>query len=153
MKKLLLLTAVSVLGACASHTSDIAASYVSPLEYEDYSCKQISKEMGRVTRKANQLAHDVNKNADGDAVAMGVGLILLWPSLFFIDGDTPQAQEYAELKGRFDALEDASIQKNCGIKVEKNPFAEIEKQRNAKQQQRQESNTSNINKSKGSTGN
>lgn len=153
MKKYILLAAVSALSACASHTSDIAASYVSPLEYESYSCKQVSAEMARVSRKANQIAYDVNKNADGDAVAMGVGLILLWPSLFFIDGDTPQAQEYAELKGRFSALEEAAIQKNCGIKVEKDPFAEIEKQRSHKQQDAQQKrSTSNIN-SKGSTGN
>jgi hypothetical protein len=152
MKKYILLPAVAALSACASHTSDIAASYISPLEYESYSCKQVSAEMARVTRKANQIAYDVNKNADGDAAAMGIGLILFWPSLFFIDGDTPQAQEYAELKGRFNALEEASIQKNCGIKVEKDPFNEIEKQRSAKQQQRQQKNTSNIN-SKGSAGN
>ncbi len=152
MKKFILLAGVIALAGCASHTNEIAASYISPLEYESYSCKQISAEMARVSRKANQLAHDVNKNADGDATAMGLGLILFWPSLFFIDGDTPQAQEYAELKGRFNALEDAAIQKNCGIKIEKDPFAEIEKNRSAKQQSQKKSNTSNIN-SKGSQGN
>lgn len=127
MKKLILLAAVAALSACASHTHEIASAYVSPLKYQDYSCKQIRQEMTRITRKANQLAHHINKNADGDSAAMGVGLILFWPSLFFIDGDTPQAQEYAELKGRFDALEEASIQRNCSIKVESNPFTEIEK--------------------------
>lgn len=127
MKKLILLAAVAALSACASHTHEIASAYVSPLKYQDYSCKQIRQEMTRITRKANQLAHHINKNADGDSAAMGVGLILFWPSLFFIDGDTPQAQEYAELRGRFDALEEASIQRNCSIKVESNPFTAIEK--------------------------
>lgn len=144
MKKIILLTSVAALGACANHTHEIPASYVSPLEYQGYSCKQISAEMARVTRKANQVAYEVNKNADNDSAAMGIGLILFWPSLFFIDGNSPQAQEYAELKGRFDALEDAAIQKNCKIKVEKDPFAEIEKQRVQKQKEQQK--RSNINK-------
>ncbi len=39
--------------------------------------------------------------------------------LFFLDGDTPQAAEYARLRGEFDALEKASIQKNCGLKIER----------------------------------
>lgn len=143
MKKFIILSSMLVLGACASHTHEIASAYISPLEYQDYSCKQISGEMGRISRKANQLAHDINKNADGDAVAMGIGLVLFWPSLFFIDGDTPQAQEYAELKGRFDALEEAAIKKNCSIAVEKNPFSEIEKQRSAVHQKQETS--SNIN--------
>lgn len=125
------------ISGCASHTNEIAPSYISPLEYEDYSCKKIKAEMARVTRRANQVAYDVNKNADGDATAMGVGLILFWPALFFIDGNSPQAQEYAELKGRFNALEEAAVQKECSIKVEINPFTEIEKARKAQTNQTQ----------------
>ena len=136
-KKLLILTSAIALSACASHTNDIAAAYVSPLEYQDYNCKQIGAEMGRVSRRAQEVAHNVNKNADGDSTAMAAGLILFWPALFFIDGDSPQAQEYARLKGEFDALEQAAIQKNCGLKVEQNPFVEIEKASSAQQQQNQ----------------
>ena len=126
MKNICLLPFVGLLAACASNTSEIAASYVSPIEYEGYSCKQLSSEISRVTRRANQVAHDVNKNAEGDSIAMGAGLILFWPALFFIDGDTPQAQEYAELKGRFNALEDAIVKKNCENPIKENPFNKIE---------------------------
>lgn len=66
---------------------------------------------------------------------MAVSLILFWPAVFFIDGDSPQAQEYAELKGRFNALEEAAIEKECGLKIEKDPFSEIETARKAKQEQ------------------
>jgi hypothetical protein len=138
---LLSIMVCGALSACASHTHEIAPAYISPVEYEDYSCKQIKAEIARVSRRAQQVAADVNKNADGDSTAMGVGLILFWPALFFIDGDSPQAQEYAELKGRFNALEDAAIQKECGLKIQKDPFAEIEQQRKAQTQQtRKETN-------------
>jgi hypothetical protein len=135
MKKLALALLVGgFLSGCASHTNEISAAYVSPLQYDSYNCKQISAEMGRVSRRAQEVAFNVNKNADGDQTAMAVGLILFWPSLFFIDGDKPEAQEYARLKGEFDALEQAAIQKGCSIKVENDPFLELEKARKAQQQ-------------------
>jgi hypothetical protein len=47
---------------------------------------------------------------------MGVGLVLFWPALFFLEGgDGPEAAEYAQLKGEFEALRENSIQKKCGI--------------------------------------
>ena len=102
---------------------------ISPLQYQDYSCKQISAELQRVSSRAQQVANDVNRNADGDTAAMAAGLILFWPALFFIDGDSPQAQEYGRLKGEYDALEQAGIKKNCGLDYSNNPFTEIEKAR------------------------
>jgi len=43
---------------------------------------------------------------------MGVGLILFWPALFFIDNDDMREQ-VAQLKGEVNAVEQASIQKKC----------------------------------------
>ena len=41
-------------------------------------------------------------------------MLLFWPSLFFLEGgDTPEASEYARIKGEVDALNEASIQKSC----------------------------------------
>lgn len=93
--------------------------------------------MSRVSRRAQEVAYSVNKNADGDTTATAVGVILFWPALFFIDGDSPQAQEYARLKGEFDALEQAGISKECGLTIEEDPFVKIEKDRKAQQQQHQ----------------
>ena len=51
--------------------------------------------------------------------AMGVGLILLWPVLFFLEGgDDPRATEYSRLKGERDAVEKVSVQKKCGIQFQ-----------------------------------
>ena len=50
---------------------------------------------------------------------MGVGLILFWPSLFFLEGgDGPEASEYAQLKGNFEALRVNSVQKKCSISAQ-----------------------------------
>ncbi len=116
MKKLLLVSCLA-LTACADHSDKIQPSYVSPLQYSDFSCSQIKGEIARVGRKMNEVAGVQDKTASGDAVAMGVGLVLLWPALFFID-NSDQHVELARLKGEFDALEQVAIQKNCTVAKE-----------------------------------
>jgi len=103
-----------LLSGCASRSEDISAAYVSPIQYNTYTCDQIREETARVTAHAQRLAGEVDDNATGDAVAVGVGVVLFWPALFFIDGDGVEAQEYARLKGERTALEQAAIRKNCG---------------------------------------
>ena len=50
---------------------------------------------------------------------MGVGLVLFWPALFFLEGgDGPEAAEYAQLKGDFEALRSASVAKSCSISAQ-----------------------------------
>jgi hypothetical protein len=38
-------------GACASYSEKIPATYVSPIVYENLSCKQIAEEASRVSRR------------------------------------------------------------------------------------------------------
>ncbi len=113
-------TALLLIAACAKGTTDIVPQYTSPLAYQHYSCKQISMEMESVSRHASQIGGQVDKQHSDDQVRMGVGLLLFWPTLLFMDGaNTPQAAEYARLQGEFDALEKAAIQKSCHINVER----------------------------------
>jgi hypothetical protein len=59
-----------------------------------------------------------DQKANNDAVATGVGVVLFWPALFFIKGDAASAQEIAQLKGDMDAIEQANIQKKCGLQFQ-----------------------------------
>lgn len=115
--KLLLLLAITLLSACASSSDNIKASYISPLQYQDYSCKQIGMEVNRVSRRLNEVSGIQDETANEDAVAMGVGLVLFWPSLFFINS-SDQEEEVARLKGEFEAIEQAAIEKECSIAPE-----------------------------------
>jgi hypothetical protein len=45
---------------------------------------------------------------------MGVGLVLLWPALFFLAGDD-QKKQLASLKGEYEALHQAAIRQDCGF--------------------------------------
>jgi hypothetical protein len=100
---------------CARNASKIDAAYVSPLQYNSLTCEQIAEESARVASRAAQVTGQQNKQASNDAVAMGVGLVIFWPALFFVGGKNDKSGEVARLKGEMDALEQASIQKGCGI--------------------------------------
>ncbi|HWQ94584.1 MAG TPA: hypothetical protein VN418_03670 [Gammaproteobacteria bacterium] len=89
-------------------------AYVSPLQYKDYDCTQIAGELERVSRRANELYGSLKTKSDNDNTQMAVGMLLLWPTLFFLEGgDGPEAVEYSRLKGERDALEKVAIQKKC----------------------------------------
>lgn len=117
MKRFALAAMLILATSCAKSANEITPQYISPLQYSSYSCSQIEGEMAAVSSRVSEVGGTVNKQASNDNAQMGVGLVLLWPTLFFLDGDTPQATEYARLRGEFDALEKAAIQKDCGLKV------------------------------------
>ena len=106
--------------ACAQRADEIPPSYVSPLAYESYTCQQIFEESRRVSARAASVAGVQDSQASTDAVAMGVGLVVFWPALFFIGGQD-QSAEIGRLKGEKDALEQAAIRKNCNIEFRPAP--------------------------------
>jgi hypothetical protein len=122
------------IGACASKSDKIQATYVSPLQYQDYSCRQIRAEMVRISQKVNEVSGVQDKQASNDSVAMGVGLILFWPALFFLIGDDQKA-ELSNLKGQYDALQQAAIQKDCDVVKEMESARKMEAERKEKQKQ------------------
>ncbi len=106
--------ASSVVIGCSSSPDKIAAKYVSPLQYQPYDCEQVQMELMRVNRKVIEVTGVQQKEANSDAVAMGVGLVLFWPALFFLAGDDSE-QELGQLKGEYQALETVAIQKKCDV--------------------------------------
>ena len=119
MKFLLATASMLLFSACAKSTDEISPQYISPMQYNSYSCKQLQMEMSSVSSHISQVGGVVNDTASSDEAEMAAGLIILWPTLFFLDGDTPQAAEYARLTGEFKALEKAAIQKECGFEIKR----------------------------------
>jgi hypothetical protein len=104
---------------CATRAENISAAYVSPIQYQSYTCQQLQEEAARVSARAMVASGAQDQKANNDAVATGVGVILFWPALFFIKGDAASAQEIAQLKGDMDAVEQANIQKKCGLQLQR----------------------------------
>lgn len=106
---------------CASSASDIQPQYVSDLQYQHLSCKQIGGEAERISRRVAEISGVQDEKASSDAVATGVALVIFWPAAFFIKGDGATAAELGRLKGEFEALERVSIRKNCGLQFRRPP--------------------------------
>jgi hypothetical protein len=115
-----IITAFSLAG-CASKSADIAPAYVSPLTYQSFTCPQLTAEAQRVSAAAATAAGQQDSQSTKDAVATTVGVLIVWPALFLIQGDKQNAAQLAVLKGQMDAIEQASIQKNCGIQFRAAP--------------------------------
>lgn len=101
------------LAACATAPDKISASYVSPLQYQSYDCGQIRMELIRIGQRVDQVTGQQRREATSDAWAMGVGLVLFWPALFFLAGGNDKKEELGRLKGEYDALQSAAVQKQC----------------------------------------
>ncbi len=111
-----LISAVSValvLAGCASSSKEIASAYVSPMQYQNYDCDQLSAESTRLSVRVQQLGGRLDEAASNDKGLTAVTLILFWPAAFALGGTKTQEAEFARLKGEFDALQQAAVAKRC----------------------------------------
>jgi hypothetical protein len=117
MKRIICLAVVTALVyGCATNPDKIDAAYVSPMKYKGYDCDQIAVEMDHVGHRTTSLYHKLKQTRNNDNIQMGIGLILFWPALFFLEGgDGPEAAEYAQLKGEHEALRQSAVAQKCNI--------------------------------------
>jgi len=113
-----LLTVAALLSACAKNSSEITATYVSPYQYENFTCPQLADEAQRLSRHAAEVAGVQDQKATNDAVATTVGVIVFWPALFMLKGNDQQTAELARLRGEMEAIEQVSIRKKCRIQFQ-----------------------------------
>lgn len=109
----LILCVSTALAGCATASKNIAASYVSPMQYQSYDCGQIASEAQRIQGRVNQLGGRLDEAASNDKMLTGVGLILFWPAFFALGGTKQQEAEYARLTGEYDAVQQAAVVRKC----------------------------------------
>src|ERR1700736_4116229 len=111
----------TALAGCASSSSDITPAYVSPVAYQGYTCQQLALEAQAVSTRAASLSGVQDSKRTGDAVATTAAIVIFWPAAFFVGGDKQTAAELGLMKGQMVAIEQASIQKKCGIQFQRPP--------------------------------
>jgi len=104
-----------VLAGCASSSGNIRAVYVSPLQYRDFTCAQLADEAKRISARVAEVTGQQDRNATMDFVATAAAVVILFP-IFMLNGDGQTAAELGRLKGEFEAVEKASIRKNCNLR-------------------------------------
>ena len=141
-KKLISLSIAILLTGCASSPDKIEAAYVSPSKYKSFECTEIRTEMEGVAEEISGLYNRLKEEADNDAVQMGVGLVLFFPALFFLEGgDGPEASEYARLKGEYKALTKEAKEKECDVSdLPASPEAIIGQENKSEKQKPEEDN-------------
>lgn len=115
---LMVLASAAISIGCAKRAENVAAAYVSPLQYEQYNCRQLAQEAERVSVRAAELSGVQNKNRTGDIVATTAAVIVFWPAAFLVTGDDATTAELARLKGEFEAIQKVSVQKACTTRFE-----------------------------------
>lgn len=108
-----LMSVAMVASGCSTASKDIAATYVSPIQYQSYDCDQLAAETQRIQAKITQIGGRLDESASNDKVLTGVGVVLFFPVLFALGGTKQQEAEYARLKGEYDAVQQAVITKKC----------------------------------------
>jgi hypothetical protein len=121
MRYIGMLLAAAALVGCASKSTEIAPSYVSPVMYQSYTCQQIAQESQNVAAHAAEVSGAQDQKRTNDQIATGVAIVVFWPAAFFVGGDGQAAAELARLKGQMQTLEQASVLKNCGIQFRQAP--------------------------------
>lgn len=115
VRSVVVLMAALATAACAKSADKVSAAYVSPMQFQSYSCQQLAQEAERISARAIALTGAQNNRATSDAVATTVAVVIFWPAAFLVGGDDAQTAELARLKGEMDAIEQVSIQKKFGI--------------------------------------
>ncbi len=111
----ILVAGVMFLSSCASPPSAILPTYVDPLQYEQYDCSQIGTEMERVTSKLNQSYRECRSHSNRDGWFM-LGAVLVTGPLAIVPAvidDTESTEQFAQLQGELEALEQSSKLKKC----------------------------------------
>lgn len=121
MRHLSVAVFATALAGCASSSSDITATYVSPVQYQQYNCQQLALEAQAVSTRAANLSGVQDSQRTKDQVATGVAIVVFWPAAFLVGGDKQAAAELAQMKGQLVAIEQASIAKKCNIQFQGKP--------------------------------
>ncbi|OQW41701.1 MAG: hypothetical protein A4S08_02335 [Proteobacteria bacterium SG_bin4] len=108
------ITILLLLPGCVTAPENSSASFVSPSQFQTYSCEELLKETERIQSRVSEL---IGKPTDAtpakDKWILGADLSLSWAALFALGGTKEQEAEYLQLKSEYDAIQQWAAIKQC----------------------------------------
>ena len=124
-RAVLLACMVSLLAACASRSIEVAPKPTDPAAYVTWDCDRLHDEIDAVQFRAADVAYAVDARAGNNLIALGLGVTVFWPALLAMRPDGPEAEQLAELRGRYEALNVVSARRACGPPSEAMPSGRV----------------------------
>ena len=94
----------------------IPASYKPPETYSDYDCEAIAKHLVMLGYRIEDLHKYLEKRRETDQWQLAFSWFYGVSGLF-IEGDGPEAEEYRQIQGDFEALRMQAVRKDCGFEA------------------------------------
>lgn len=104
-----------VLAGCTPSTSEIRGSYVSPKEYSDYTCDELAEERQKLIAEAKEIGDLQEENAEMDKAFVAGFLLVSMPLLVGTAFTKNREEEFALVKGKFQAVHEMQYDKNCEV--------------------------------------
>lgn len=110
-----LLAIVIWVAGCASNPEDVDSYYVSYRNYIDLDCSALEAEATALNSRIAGVFDEAATERVVDNTLVAASIIVFWPALFFLNGNSATQLEYARLQGEFEAIEEASRRNSCNI--------------------------------------
>lgn len=104
---------LALLGGCATRSDDVAPHNTDPARYAGWDCSRLHDEIDVVQQRAADVAYAVDARVGNNMIALGLGLAVYWPALLAMRPDGLEAEQLAELKGRYEALRIVVSRQSC----------------------------------------
>ncbi|MBK1614037.1 hypothetical protein CKO44_11220 [Rubrivivax gelatinosus] len=106
---------------CATRSGEVPPAAADPAEFARWDCTRLADESDAVQQRAAEVAYAVDEIAGRNIVALGVSVSIFWPALFALRPNGHEAQELAQLKGRYEALRTVTAERGCPTTMELSP--------------------------------
>jgi hypothetical protein len=105
--------AIPLLAGCATRSADVKPQPASAADFAGWPCDALADETERVQQRAADVAYAVDTVVGNNLIVLSIGTTVFWPALLAMRPDGPDAAELARLKGRYEALQAAALQRQC----------------------------------------
>ena len=105
--------ALAVLAGCATRSGDVRPRPADTAAYAGWDCDRLHDEIDTVQQRAADVAYAVDSRVGNNMIALGLGVTVFWPALLAMRPDGLEAEQLADLKGRYEALRTVVGREGC----------------------------------------